>query len=312
MLPLAGYGMKEIEQELCERHGVSTDVLMEVAGTAVAEVVLKHGVSIVGLIAGPGHNGGDALTAGRHLIDRGIKLIIFSLQKQSPKLTYLLSHGAQLCENMKPLRDADLLLDGLMGYGFRPPIRDQLAEYVEEMNQMGVPILSIDLPSGLPPEGTVSEVTVRASETVFLGLPKRNSVTGLGLLASGEWSYHGLGFEAFFRSVKTGAYLVEGKDVSEMARRYSRRPYHKRDAGQVTAVVGSSRYRGASLLVAQTLIAMGAGLIHVKSSHDVENWLVANHPQLIIGDAAGSFVIGPGLEDLDLARNYAAREGLKS
>ncbi|NPV88608.1 NAD(P)H-hydrate epimerase [Coprothermobacteraceae bacterium] len=300
--------MRELESELCQIYGVSPDALMELAGLTIA----RHASHAnVGVIVGPGNNGGDALVAARHLLDGGAKLRIFSLQTESPKLKYLIGHGATLVDAIPELEECDYIIDGLLGYGFKPPLAHNLATYIRELNSLEANVISVDLPSGLSPEGPVYGPMVKASATVFLGLPKLNAVTGIGLLYSGWWSYYGLGFETFFRSIKTGAYLVEDDDIRELIRSYIHRPYHKRLAGIVTAVVGSPKYFGAALLVVRTLIKMGTGLIYIRSHESVEDRMVATEPQVIKGEAPGVFVIGPGLEDLNLALAYASRPGPK-
>ena len=76
--------------------------------------------------------------------------------------------------------DADLLLDGLLGYSARGAPRDTVAELIATANASTVPILAVDIPSGLDPDtGSMPSVAIRAKATVTLALPKT------GLLAAG-------------------------------------------------------------------------------------------------------------------------------
>jgi len=63
-----------------------------------------------------------------------------------------------------------VLVDGLFGYGFRPPAGEAYATLINEMNALSLPVVSIDMPSGLSAEGMVEEPIVQAELTVFLGL----------------------------------------------------------------------------------------------------------------------------------------------
>ncbi|WP_277610899.1 NAD(P)H-hydrate epimerase, partial [Escherichia coli] len=76
----------------------------------------------VGIVAGKGNNGGDALTCARFLLDAGNEIKVLALER-SPRLSYLLDNGATVCESIQELLDCDVLVDGLFGYGFRPPLR---------------------------------------------------------------------------------------------------------------------------------------------------------------------------------------------
>nr|HRC95763.1 NAD(P)H-hydrate epimerase [Coprothermobacter proteolyticus] len=210
MIPLVGNNMKSIESILFEDYQVEPAALMEVAGRSVAEqVVSLANPKTVGVVAGKGNNGGDALTCARFLLDRGINVKVFSLES-SVRLTYLLDEGAVVCKDIKQLQDCDVLVDGLFGYGFRPPAGEAYATLINEMNALSLPVVSIDMPSGLSAEGMVEEPIVQAELTVFLGLPKVNAVTGLGLMRSGRFVLDSLGYGRFFEShAESLAYSIE-------------------------------------------------------------------------------------------------------
>jgi len=152
VIPLVGNNMKSIESILFEDYQVEPAALMEVAGRSVAEqVVSLANPKTVGVVAGKGNNGGDALTCARFLLDRGINVKVFSLES-SVRLTYLLDEGAVVCKDIKQLQDCDVLVDGLFGYGFRPPAGEAYATLINEMNALSLPVVSIDMPSGLSAE----------------------------------------------------------------------------------------------------------------------------------------------------------------
>jgi len=309
VIPLVGNNMKSIESILFEDYQVEPAALMEVAGRSVAEqVVSLANPKTVGVVAGKGNNGGDALTCARFLLDRGINVKVFSLES-SVRLTYLLDEGAVVCKDIKQLQDCDVLVDGLFGYGFRPPAGEAYATLINEMNALSLPVVSIDMPSGLPAEGMVEEPIVQAELTVFLGLPKVNAVTGMGLMRSGRFVLDGLGYGRFFEShAESLAYSIESTDAGKIMASGIAMPYHKREAGLVSVVAGSEHFPGAALLVVKTLLLMGAGLVYIKSDQHVEELVISEFPQVVRGDGPGAKVIGPGLEDVSLALSMAATD----
>jgi len=67
---------------------------------------------------------------------------VFSLES-SVRLTYLLDEGAVVCKDIKQLQDCDVLVDGLFGYGFRPPAGEAYATLINEMNALSLPWLAL-------------------------------------------------------------------------------------------------------------------------------------------------------------------------
>ena len=312
MIPLIGSDMKDLENALFGAYQVEPAVLMETAGRSVAEQVMRMvNPRRVGVVAGKGNNGGDALTCARFLLDAGKEVKVLTLEslERSPRLSYLLDNGATACKSIKELIDCDVLVDGLFGYGFRPPLGDEYTTLINEMNAVSCPVVSVDMPSGLTAQGLVNVPIVQADLTVFLGLPKLNALTGLGLVRSGEFVLESLGYGKFFEShVSTTAYLIEDADVERIMRSGRTKAYHKREAGQVTVVAGSKHFPGAALLVAKTLVLMGTGLVYVKGDEYAEEFVVKALPQVVKGEGPGVSVgiIGPGLGDMSLAAQMAA------
>jgi NAD(P)H-hydrate epimerase len=74
--------------------------------------------------------------------------------------------------------EADLLIDGLLGYSLTGSPRDTVADLIRAANASGRPIVAVDLPSGLHPDtGEPLEITIRAAMTVTLAVPKRGLMT---------------------------------------------------------------------------------------------------------------------------------------
>jgi len=189
--------MAEVDRVTIEEIAISVDALMEnaahqIARAARALVGRVDGRRIVGLV-GRGNNGGDAAGALRHLAGWGaeVRAEVAAFpddvrETTARQLISLLQIGPSVVRYANPEAprgpspNADLLIDGLLGYSARGAPRDLIADLIRAANSSATPILAVDIPSGLDPDtGTVTEVAIHAKATVTLALPKT------GLLATG-------------------------------------------------------------------------------------------------------------------------------
>jgi NAD(P)H-hydrate epimerase len=157
---------------------------MENAGAATAALARELlGGSVEGrkvvCLAGKGNNGGDGLVATRHLANWGADVSVVLGAggdlgvTASRQLSSVKAMGVRIFESLPSLRGGDLLLDALLGYNSRGAPRSPLDEVIERSNASGVPILAVDVPSGLDPtSGSAHSPCIRAKATVSLGLPK--------------------------------------------------------------------------------------------------------------------------------------------
>jgi len=158
--PLTATEMRAFEEFAVEKYGVTIESMMKRAGQAVFEVAIKecpHKNVLV--VAGKGNNGGDALVVAELLKKEGIKVTVYQPYKeQSDKIDW---------------GNYDLIIDGLFGFSLKGNPRVPANRIIEEMNRSGVPILSIDVPSGLDAEtGQLMRPAIKAKYTVTLGMPK--------------------------------------------------------------------------------------------------------------------------------------------
>lgn len=182
--------MKEIDRAAMERYGVSASQLMENAGKAVAEEAARAaGEAAICVFCGYGNNGGDGFVAARHLINKGYKIKVFLVGKPRPlspetksNLNALTMLGIKL-EQIVCDRDIDkvrihikkagLIIDAIFGIGIKGRLDGVYVKLIEELNSAGLPIISVDIPSGLDADmGQALPCAIRASKTVTLGFPK--------------------------------------------------------------------------------------------------------------------------------------------
>ena len=137
----------------------------------------------VGVLVGPGHNGGDALVVARELYLKGYDVRIYGPFEGAKPLTA--DHG-QYCSSLgipwyrswealaETLHPGSRLLDGLFGFGLSRPLTGEVAAAVDDINRRQLPVVSIDLPAGIHTDsGQPLGTALRAETTLCLGLWKR-------------------------------------------------------------------------------------------------------------------------------------------
>ena len=177
--------MRKMDNATIQEFHVDVLVLMENAGRATATLAKqmlrettfgKH----VGCLVGGGNNGGDGMVAARHLANWGadVKVIASSTKdkmKEVPlgQLHILEKMGVPILSTDYALRDYDLLIDGLIGYGLEGNPRDRVAMIIKDANASERPILALDLPSGMnATTGEAYDPCIKATATLTLALPK--------------------------------------------------------------------------------------------------------------------------------------------
>jgi NAD(P)H-hydrate epimerase len=174
--------MREIEGRIFEA-GMPVAALMEKVAGLIARsysgrFIPSSQTPRVGVLAGPGHNGGDALVVARELHLQGYNVLIYRPITKLKELTanhaqYAASLGIPLYEQISPLYQCDLIIDGLFGFGLTRALEGNIADAINQLNQWSQPVISIDLPSGLHTDtGEVLGTAVRATRTFCLGLWK--------------------------------------------------------------------------------------------------------------------------------------------
>jgi len=197
--------MAEIDRIAVDDLDVPVDVLMENASrqiAAAARAFLGGGVAgkrVIGLV-GTGNNGGDAAGALRHLLNWGARVcaefigprerVRDATRLQLSRIVLATTPDVAIVHDasQRGFRDleADLLIDGFLGYSAHGAPREPVAGLIAAANASRVAILAVDLPSGIDPDsGVVAGTAIRAAATVTLALPKP------GLLARAAHEYVG-------------------------------------------------------------------------------------------------------------------------
>lgn len=182
--------MREIDRRAAEEFGIPGIILMENAGRAVADAaegfLSKHGgpsKKAITIVCGTGNNGGDGFVAARHLQSRGHAVSIILVKDQRPstqdaqlnfEIALMLSIPVTVYSpSTTSFIGSSLIIDALLGTGITQNVSEPYTSLIKAMNAAGLPILAVDIPSGINADtGAVMGTAVRASLTVTLGLPK--------------------------------------------------------------------------------------------------------------------------------------------
>jgi len=176
--------MGDADQEAIVGYGISVLSLMENAGSATANLArLLLGASVtkrkVGVLAGKGNNGGDGLVAARHLHNWGADVRVMLSDREtisqipSEQLKAVERAGVPVHDAGETLAGFDLLIDSLLGYNSKGNPRGPVRSMILNANTSGVPILAVDIPSGLDATaGEPNDPCVIAKATITMGFPK--------------------------------------------------------------------------------------------------------------------------------------------
>jgi ADP-dependent NAD(P)H-hydrate dehydratase / NAD(P)H-hydrate epimerase len=307
------YTVDQIRAIEAAAHRADPDArLMARAGTAAAKLAVEmlstRGKNVL-VLAGPGNNGGDAFEVAVHL-RRGFFNVQVVFADDPAKLPIDAANalgkwreaGGELLAEIPPRKSWDLVVDGLFGIGLTRPISGKHADWIAAANGMGVPILALDVPSGINGDtGAVNGVAIRATCTITFIAHKPGLLTLDGPDHCGSVSCNTLGLAVEDLQKPEGRMIDALILVSGPGPR--RRNFHKGDAGSVAIVGGANGMSGAALLAARAALKTGAGKVFLAVLADPPMTVDTLHPELMIRRAeqllaAGQFdalVAGPGL-----------------
>lgn len=319
--------MSQIENRVFAA-GMPVAALMEKVGGLLTQWIRSRyplaNIHKVGVLVGPGHNGGDALVVARELHLSGYQVQCYQPLSKLKELTrqhaqYAASLGIPIADRIEPLQTCDLLIDGLFGFGLTRAIENELAAAVDQTQRWQTPIVSIDLPSGLHTDtGQALGQAIRATHTLCLGLWKQ------AFLEDGALDYVGqaelIDFGLPLSDIQ--AVLGESPAVQRITRSQALqglplpRPAatHKYKQGHLLLISGSRQYMGAALLCGLAARASGVGMLSIAVPESLRTLLIAQIPDaLVIGcpeTPSGAIAQLPDQVDLEKYQTIACGPGL--
>jgi ADP-dependent NAD(P)H-hydrate dehydratase / NAD(P)H-hydrate epimerase len=326
--------VRAIDQLAIAEHGVSGYELMGRAGKAAFDLLLKIWPSskIIGIACGPGNNGGDGYVLACLLKHHGLEVKIIILPGGTPHTEdagRAYDKWRTLDERVEvfdePLPRVDLWVDAIYGIGLSRPPHGAAQALIERINASGIPILALDVPSGLNADaGYALGACIVATHTLSFVAAKRGLYTGDAREHCGILHHDALALRA---SVQThfapAACLLRAENLaSALAPRHANA--HKGEYGHVLCVGGEVGMGGAVRLCAEAALRVGAGLASVATrtegvsalvaarpeamTHAVENAqdllpLIANADVIAVGPGLGQNAWGKALFDCTIASN---------
>lgn len=209
--------IQELDRWAIDELGIPSIALMENAGRAVAEVVLKKlkskpKASVV-IVCGTGNNGGDGFVVARHLLNKGLNVKIFLLGedmwlKADAFINYraLINMGINVGSllEMTPafkrtLGSADVIVDAMFGVGLNRPVQEPYYGVIKAINAQKAYVVAVDVPSGLDgTTGGIYSICVKASVTVTFSYPKKGFFKNQGPRHTGKLEIADIGIPRKF------------------------------------------------------------------------------------------------------------------
>jgi ADP-dependent NAD(P)H-hydrate dehydratase / NAD(P)H-hydrate epimerase len=316
--------MRKLDRHVIDVIGIPAAVLMENAGSAIAREVQEfsqtHGMDKANrpprwvILVGKGNNGGDGLVAARHLMESGVDVtLIFA---QSPE--QLTGDAARQQEfawrlgipatvyGSSPVdwRPFDGIVDALLGTGTKGAPRGPYAELIREANASGLPIISVDIPSGLDADtGVPHDPCIQAARTVALAFLKRGLVQTGGLDKAGEVVVRPIGiWPSLAETFGVQTFLLGERLFRERFRLDPRLPRktdtHKGTYGHVLVVAGSREMSGAGLLCSKAALRAGSGLVTWAMPDTLLPSLIGHAPEVMLAGLPGEWSLPAAREKL--------------
>lgn len=279
------------------------------------------------LLCGAGNNGGDGYVVATLARAAGLAVTVAALADPQR----LRGAAARAWEQYRSaggdvvqfrddlLAGTDLVIDAIFGTGLARDLDDACRQAVEAVNAASVPVVAVDLPSGLDgASGRVLGAAMRADVTVtFIGR-KQGLYLGAGPDHVGNIVFGDLGVPpARVAQVAPGLRLFDGNDLSRLLPRRARSA-HKGNFGHVLVVGGNHGMAGAVRLAGEAALRAGAGLVSVATRPENVAPVIAGRPELMCRGVQGPvdledllrratvIAVGPGLGMDAWARNLLA------
>jgi NAD(P)H-hydrate epimerase len=312
--------MREIDRSTSVRFGVPSLTLMENAGSAVARFVLSDypQAERVGVICGKGNNGGDGFVAARKLLEAGRAVRVLLLcdpkelrgdaahmfhemvRKLHPlKIAPVIAREASGLDSaeVREVFAADVIVDAILGTGFRPPMSALYAAAIGRMNSVPAAVVAVDIPSGADADamraktasggGASENVTsenetsvnqARADAVVTFTAPRPAHI--FAALTSGPTVVAPIGSPREAVVSELGLQVSTALDFASLLAPRAR-DANKGSYGHVLVIGGSVGKTGAAAMAGFAALRAGAGLSTVATAKSALPTVASFHPELM-------------------------------
>ncbi|MCE8020579.1 NAD(P)H-hydrate dehydratase [Halomonas sp. MCCC 1A11036] len=298
--------------------GIEGFALMQRAATAAWQSLRAGwpGVKRISVLCGGGNNGGDGHVLAALAAVTGVEVQRIAL-KPPRTLKGDAARAAEMATaagvGLEPWRkgiefSGEVIVDAMLGTGLTGEVRGEFREAIEAVNASGLPVLAIDIPSGLAADtGAELGVAVRATRTVtFIG-DKVGLHTGRAPACTGEVHFRPLGVDARRHADLAPVAELLDKILLEVWLPPRSRDAHKGGMGHVLVLGGAPGFGGAALLASETAARLGAGKISLATAPEHVTACLTYRPEVMVHGLRGAaelgelpsradvLVVGPGL-----------------
>ena len=288
--------MREIDRATSERFGVPSLTLMENAGSAVARFIRADypQAKRISVICGKGNNGGDGFVGARQLAESGLVVRVLLLcvpeelrgdaaaMFQKLDILPLVARDVGALESAadEPIFTADLIVDAVLGTGFRPPVSPLYAAAISRMNKSRARVIAVDIPSGADADAThvQSGVVARADAVVTFTAPRPAHL--FAQLTNGPTVIAPIGSPSKAIVSKLGLHLSTPADFAALLAP-RQRDANKGSYGHVLVIGGSLGKAGAAAMAGFAALRAGAGLSTVATASSILPTVAGFHPELM-------------------------------
>jgi len=287
--------MQLMDQYTMEKLGLPGIVLMENAGAAVVNEVLKDfpdRTTNILVLAGGGNNGGDGFVIARRLIDFGYDVtLMLAVAEQSlkgdAKLHYEVYKNRQLpivkAENVD-MKNAHVIVDALLGTGVQGEVREPFYSLIKAVNETPVFVYAVDVPSGVNANtGEVANVAIRANKTITFVVPKKGFYLQQGPQFVGDVVCADISVPvSLVQTLKLDLPQCITHELGKSAVRKRIAHGHKGTFGHVLVIGGCKSYVGAAMYTAKAAFHSGAGLVTLAIPETIYPIVASQCPESLL------------------------------
>jgi ADP-dependent NAD(P)H-hydrate dehydratase / NAD(P)H-hydrate epimerase len=277
---LSAQQIKTLDQFTIEHEPIAAIDLMERACHAFVYWFVQHVwmEKKIGIVCGPGNNGGDGLGIARLLHERGYRVNVWIVKGDVKETDSFKINLKRISEKVKLYEIAnesdrglfggcDVLIDAVFGSGLSRTPRGIFAQVISCINETNAVKIAVDIPSGLFADAHSEDSIVKADHTISFQLPKLAFLFPQNHKYVGEWNLVDIGLsKEFIRHEKTSHFYVDVKSIKKIIRPREKFS-HKGTYGHALLISGSSGKMGACVLAAKAALKSGLGLltVHIPS-----------------------------------------------
>ncbi len=310
--------LREWDAFTIANQSITSHELMERAAQQCSNWLIKHQYhkKRILVICGKGNNGGDGLAIARQLLKHHVMVTVCVLefggsQSSDAKLNLelLMQMDAPVIflkqdEELHLSGEYDVIIDAMFGFGLHSPLSGAYAQLIETINHCKVPVVSIDVPSGMfTDQSSKGNAMVAATHTLTFQALKLCFLVAENAHYTGEVHILDIGLHPNFQASKPGRFVLTDLDMLTPMYRKRKKFSHKGTFGHVLLVAGNEGKMGAAVMCAKSCLRSGVGLLTCSDLRDDFVIMHTSAPEAMMvergceGDLSkfSTIGIGPGL-----------------